>query len=121
MDSEIVRALETDSLIDITTVGKKTGKPHKLEIAFHNIDGVLYISGLPGRRDWYANLLAQPHFTFHLKQSTRADIPAQAIPITDEAARRRVLTNVVAKWGRQNELEAFVRSSPLVEVQLESQ
>lgn len=120
MNSEIERALETDSLIDITTVGKKTGKPHKIEIAFHNIDGVLYISGLPGRRDWYANLLAQPHFTFHLKQSTQADIPAQAIPITDEAARRRVLTNVVAKWGRQNELEAFVRSSPLVEVQLES-
>jgi hypothetical protein len=27
---------------------------------------------------------------------------------------------VVQKWGRQAELEAFVQSSPLVEVQLES-
>jgi deazaflavin-dependent oxidoreductase (nitroreductase family) len=120
MDSEIERALKTDGLIDITTIGKKTGKPHKIEIAFHNFDGVLYISGLPGRRDWYANLVAKPQFTFHLKQSRRADIPAKAIPITDEAARRRVLSKVVAKWGRQNDLEAFVRSSPLVEVQLES-
>jgi deazaflavin-dependent oxidoreductase (nitroreductase family) len=120
MDSEIERALKTDGLIDITTVGRNTGKPHTIEIAFHNLDGVLYISGMPGRRDWYANLVAKPQFTFHLKQSTQADIPAKAIPITDEAARRQVLSKVVAKWGKQDQLEAFVQSSPLVEVQLES-
>jgi len=120
MDSEIERALKTDGLIDITTVGRKTGKPHKIEIAFHNFDGVLYISGRPGRRDWYANLVANPRFTIHLKQSAQADLPARAIPITDEAARRRVLTRVVAKWGRQGQIEVFVQSSPLVEVQLES-
>jgi deazaflavin-dependent oxidoreductase (nitroreductase family) len=120
MDSEIERALKTDSMVDITTVGRKTGKPHKIEIAFHNFDGVFYITGSPGRRDWYANVVAKPQFTLHLKQSTQADIPAKAIPITDEAARRRVLSKVVAKWGKQDELEAFMQSSPLIEVQLES-
>ena len=120
MDSAIERALKTDGLIDITTVGRKTGKTSKKEIAFHNFDGVLYISGSPGRRDWYANLVTNPQFTFHLKQSTQADIPATAIPITDEAMRRQILTKVVAKWGKQNELEAFVQSSPLVKVELES-
>jgi len=119
MDLKIERALKTDGLIDITTVGRKTGKLHKIEIAFHNLDGTLYISGMPGRRDWYANLVANPQFTFHLKQTTHADIPAKAIPITGEAARRPVLSQVVAKWGKQNEIEAFVRDSPLVEVQLE--
>src|SRR6185436_15215266 len=109
MDSAIERALKTDGLIDITTVGRKTGKTSKKEIAFHNFDGVLYISGSPGRRDWYANLVTNPQFTFHLKQSTQADIPATAIPITDEAMRRQILTKVVAKWGKQNELEAFVQ------------
>jgi deazaflavin-dependent oxidoreductase (nitroreductase family) len=119
MDPAIERALKTDGLIDITTVGRKTGKPHKIEIAFHNFDGVLYITGSPGKRDWYANLLANPHFFFHLKQSTQADIPAKATPITDEAERRRVLSEVVVKWKRQAQLEAFMQSSPLVEVQLE--
>jgi deazaflavin-dependent oxidoreductase (nitroreductase family) len=118
MDSEIQRALKTDSLIDITTVGRKSGKPHKIEIAFHNLDGILYISGMPGKRDWYANLVAQPQFTVHLKQSTQADLPARAIAITDAAARRRVLSQVVAKWGKQTELEAFVARSPLVQVEL---
>ena len=120
MDAEIERALKTDGLIDMTTTGKKTGKPHTVEIAFHNFDGVIYISGLPGKRDWYANLVANPRFTFHLKQSTQASFPARAIPITDEAERRRVLAKVVQKWNAQDRLEAFVRSSPLVEVQLES-
>jgi deazaflavin-dependent oxidoreductase (nitroreductase family) len=101
-------------------MGKKTGKPHTVEIAFHNFDGLLYISGMPGKRDWYANLVANPHFTFHLKQSMQADISARAIPITDEAERRRILARVVQKWNRQAQLEAFVQSSHLVEVQLES-
>jgi deazaflavin-dependent oxidoreductase (nitroreductase family) len=120
MDTEIERALTMDSLIDMTTIGRKTGNPHKVEIAFHNFDGTLYISGMPGKRDWYANLEANPDFTFHLKQSTQADLPARAIPITDETERRRVLTRIVQKWNRQEQLEAFVQSSPLVEVQLES-
>jgi deazaflavin-dependent oxidoreductase (nitroreductase family) len=118
MDHQIEHALEADRLIDITTLGSKTGKPHKVEIVFHNFDGRLYITGRPGKRDWYANMVAHPQFTFHLKQSAQADIPAKAIPITDEAARRQVLAKVVEKWNRQNELEAFVQSSPLVEVQL---
>ncbi len=120
MDSTIEHALKTDSLIDITTTGRKTGEPSKIEIAFHDFAGALYISGLPGRRDWYANLVAHPQFVFHLKQSTQADIPATATPITDKATRRRVLTKVVAEWNKQDQLEAFVESSPLVEVQLES-
>jgi deazaflavin-dependent oxidoreductase (nitroreductase family) len=120
MDAEIERALTTDGLIDMTTIGRKTGNPHRIEIAFHNFDGVLYISGMPGKRDWYANLVANPHFRFHLKQSTQADIPARAIPVTDETERRRILARVVQKWNRQDQLEAFVQSSPLVEVQLES-
>lgn len=120
MDAEIERALRTDSLIDMTTTGKQSGQPRRIEIAFHAIDGTLYITGLPGKRDWYANLLANPHFVFHLKQSVQADLAATATPITDDAERRRILALVVQKWNRQDQLEAFVQSSPLVAVQLAS-
>lgn len=119
MDAQVENALKHDRLIDITTVGNKSGKAHKIEIAFHNLDGKLYITGLPGKRDWYANLVAHPQFTFHLKQSAHADIPATATPILDEATRRTVLSHVVVKWNRQNELDAFMKSSPLVQVKLQ--
>ena len=118
MDSQIEHALETDHLVDITTTGRKSGNPSRIEIAFHNFDDGLYITGTPGRRDWYANLVANPQFIFHLKQSAQADLPATATPITDEATRRQVLSKVVVKWNRQHELEAFVQSSPLVKVEL---
>jgi deazaflavin-dependent oxidoreductase (nitroreductase family) len=118
MDAQIEYALKTDTLIDMTTVGRKTGQQTRIEIAFHNLDDTLYITGFPGKRDWYANLLVNPQFIFHLKQSVQTDIPARATPITDEATRRQVLARVVAKWNRESELEAFVSSSPLVAVQL---
>jgi deazaflavin-dependent oxidoreductase (nitroreductase family) len=112
-------ALETDRLIDITTIGRKTGNSHRIEIAFHYYDEIPYISGMPGRRDWYANLVANPEFIFHLKQSVTADIPATAAPVLAEDARREVLAKVVRKWGRENDLESFIERSPLVQVQLE--
>ena len=116
MDDEIQKAIERDRLIDITTIGRKSGKPHRIEIQFHHIDPHIYISGLPGTRDWYANLMANPEFTFHLKQSIRADLPARAVPITEESARREILRPIVAKWGREDKLKVFVARSPLVEV-----
>ena len=73
-DEQIEQALERDLTIDITTVGRKTGAPRRKEIWFHNLAGRLFITGLPGRRDWYANLVANPNFTFHLKESVQADL-----------------------------------------------
>ena len=113
------RALERDRTIDITTTGRKTGLPRRTEIWFHNLDGSLYITGTPGPRDWYANLLADPKLTFHLKQGARADLPARAIHVRDPAERRCVLTEILRKLGRTGELEEHMRGRPLVEVQLE--
>src|ERR1700674_458792 len=106
--------------VDITTVGRKSGKPRRLEIVFHNIGGRIYISGMPSprRRSWLAHLDATPAFTFPLKGAVKADLPAQARIITDEAERRTVLTSVARNWKRKD-LETMVVQSPLIEVGLE--
>jgi deazaflavin-dependent oxidoreductase (nitroreductase family) len=118
MDEQVKRALERDRTIDITTKGRKTGQPRRTEIWFHNVEGQLYITGTPGRRDWYANLLAHPEFTFHLKQSVRADLPARAIPVLDQAQRRAILSRIHQKLSGYRDLEAWVAGSPLVAVEL---
>jgi deazaflavin-dependent oxidoreductase (nitroreductase family) len=120
MDGEIRRALERGHTIDITTTGRRSGRPRRIEIVFHNIGGRLYISGMPSprRRDWLANLEANPRFTFHLKDAVRADLPARARVIADEAERRAVLAHVARAWGR-DDLEVMVRQSPLIEVTLD--
>lgn len=116
MDDQIQQALEKDALIDITTTGRKSGRQRRIEISFHYFDGSVYISGMPGTRNWYANMVANPEFTFHLKQSAKADIPARALPIMNEPTRRKIMSKVVEKWGRQSQFEEFVERSPLVEV-----
>ena len=113
----IETALERGHTIDITTTGRQSGKPRRLEIVFHNIDGRLYISGIPSRnrRSWIANLDADPHLIFHLKGKVKADLPATARVIEDQAERREILPHIARNWGR-TDLEAMVQYSPLIEV-----
>jgi deazaflavin-dependent oxidoreductase (nitroreductase family) len=117
MDEGIRTALERERTIDITTTGRRTGLPRRIEIWFHNLDGQVYITGSPGRRDWYANLLAHPEFTFHLKGRVTADLPVRATPITDEPSRRAVFERILTRVGRPaTDLDAWMADSPLVAV-----
>ena len=118
VSEQVQRALAHDRTVDITTIGRRSGQPRRIEIWFHNLDGRIYISGLPGRRGWYANVFAHPDFVFHLKETAQADIPARAHPITDPAERRPVLSGLLAGIGRGDALEDWVDRSPLIEVEL---
>jgi deazaflavin-dependent oxidoreductase (nitroreductase family) len=122
MDTTIEQALKADRVVDITTLGRKTGVPRRIEIWFHNIDEKLYITGIPGPRSWYANVKANPDFTFHLKHSTQVDIPATATPILDEAQRQdiigKILKNIASDIDGENNLDTWVERSPLIEITL---
>ena len=121
MDEQIRQALARDRVIDVTTIGRKSGQPRRLETWFHNLDGRIYLTGTPGRRDWYANLVANPAFTFHLKESVTADLAARATPVVEPAERRTVLASILANLGRSGDLDAWVSGSPLVAVSFDEQ
>jgi deazaflavin-dependent oxidoreductase (nitroreductase family) len=115
----IRRVLRHGHTIDITTIGRRSGEPRRIEIVFHSFDGRLYISGMPSPRTraWLHNLRANPRLTFHLKQLVQADLPATAREITDPAERREVLAKVARVWRRDP--EQMERFSPLVEVTID--
>jgi deazaflavin-dependent oxidoreductase (nitroreductase family) len=117
-DERVVRALSRGHTIDITTIGRRSGAPRRIELVFHNIDGRVVLSGLPGRRSWYANLVADPRFTFHLKGAVKADLPATARAIVEPVERRAVMERVARNWGR-TDLDVMLARSPLVEVAFE--
>ncbi len=103
---EITPAAGTrDRIIDITTRGRRTGRPHRIEIFFYRARGATYLcSGAGGgATDWHANLLANPDFTFHLKNGIRADLPARATPVTDPAERQAVLAEIVADLNQPHD------------------
>jgi deazaflavin-dependent oxidoreductase (nitroreductase family) len=121
LDQSVRDALARDGVtqIDITTTGRKTGEPRRIEIVFHNIGGRLYISGMPGfPRSYIANLTADPNFTFHLKGAVHADLAATARIITDKDERREVLKSVAQNWKR-DDVDVMVEQSPLFEVTID--
>ena len=116
MEEQVREALYNGGVIDITTTGRKTGEARRIEVRLHNVDGELYLSGAPGPRSWYANMLASPWFTVHLKREVTADINALAEPIQEERERRRVFRTLLDQTGHLEQLEDRMTKSPLVRV-----
>jgi deazaflavin-dependent oxidoreductase (nitroreductase family) len=119
MESAVRRALQTDRVIDITTTGRATGEPRRIEMWFHNIHDRIFLTGTPGTRSWYANLVANPEFIFHLKESASADLAATARAVTAATERRAVLQPLLGRLGHLDNLEAWMARSPLIEVHFE--
>jgi deazaflavin-dependent oxidoreductase (nitroreductase family) len=120
-DDKVREALSRpQSVIDITTTGRKSGEPRRLEIVLHNIDGRLYISGAPSRRrrSWLANLDGNPNLTVHLKRGITADLPATAREITEPKERRQILEGIARHWGR-GDVDTMMKYSPLIEVTID--
>lgn len=120
LDRNVQDALSIDMVVDITTKGRRSGDPRRIEIWCHLMDGQLYLAASPGPRSWYANLYANPGVTLHIKDDVKADIPVRARPITAEDERRDVFTRLSAQSGfRQGQgldVESWVRGSKLVEL-----
>ena len=112
--------------VDITTTGAKTGRLRRIEIWFYRVDDEIYLSSQPASRGWYANLLANPEFTVHLKNGLHVDLAATAAPVLDEVERRRIFTDIVADLNQPlhrayltqpvEPVEEWVVGSPLMRV-----
>jgi hypothetical protein len=117
LSPEVQNALARDRLVDITTTGRRSGRARRIEIGLHNLDGRIYLTGLPGRRGWYANLVSDPAFTLHLKQSVRVDLHARARPIREPDHRRPLIERLAPRIRPDADLNDWLARSPLVEVE----
>ncbi|HEX6146674.1 MAG TPA: nitroreductase family deazaflavin-dependent oxidoreductase [Acidimicrobiia bacterium] len=121
VDSAVRTALNLGGIADITTTGRVSGRRHRIEIYFHQFDGELYLTGRPGwKRDWMANIEANPEFILHLKRGINADIPVRGTPEADPEIRRRILFRALTEsWGSDPErvrgaLDRWVESAPFI-------
>ena len=119
----IESALAKGGTVDITTTGRHSGRPHRIEIYLHNLDGVLYLTGRPGRpRDWVANISAHPAMTVHLKRGVQADVPATGTVIWDPLVKGPIIMQArIQSWNVEptvadGDIDAWARGAPLVRV-----
>ena len=122
MGHDLGDRLRAGGICDITTIGARSGDPHRIEIYFHHLDGEFFITGRPTdrTRDWLANMRAHPEFTLHLKDGLEADLAARAEEITDPGERADALIRIRTRsWDvdhrRARETNAdWVARAPLV-------
>lgn len=134
METNIQRALAItpasgarERTIDITTTGARTGGARRIEVWFYRVDGRIYLTTAPARRDWYANIVANPEFTFHLKNGIRADLPAIGTAVLDREHRAEVFSAIIddlnQPWNPAGipqpvePLAEWMQGSPLIEVE----
>ena len=94
----------------LTTIGRRTGAPHRIEIWFAIGQGVLYLlSGGRDRSDWVRNLQSNPNVTLELGTGSLAGIAQILQPDTPDDRRAREL--LVNKYRKGNDLESWGRTS----------
>lgn len=121
MEREVKDAMDRGGIADITTIGRKTGKPRRVEIYFHQFDGHYYLTGRHGhKRDWEANIIANPEFTLHLKRGVEADVPVTGVSEPDPEERARILRRaLIESWDSppdrvEKALHKWVDGSPFI-------
>jgi deazaflavin-dependent oxidoreductase (nitroreductase family) len=117
VDNRIEEALGRSRTVDITTTGARSGEPQRIEIWTWISNSTVYLTGSPGRRDWYANLKANPELVVHVKSGAPVDLPARARPIEDHDERRQVFERLLT--STRYDLETWIARSPLAELEFQ--
>jgi deazaflavin-dependent oxidoreductase (nitroreductase family) len=98
-DPAIIEIAGREKEIELTTFGRKTGKPSRRIMWITALDGRIYVrSGLGLGRDWPQNLLANGRAVLHLAGQ---DIPVRARHVTDPAEARAMHAPVKAKYNAE--------------------
>jgi deazaflavin-dependent oxidoreductase (nitroreductase family) len=106
----------------LTTTGRRTGRPHTIEIWFAVDDGHLYLLAGGGESaDWVRNLRAEPRVGLRLGEQ---EGPARARVVdADEQDRqqaaRRMLAGKYQQWRPGEPLSGWAQTALLVELEPE--
>ncbi len=80
----------------LTTTGRRTGRPHTIEIWFAVRNGTVYVlSGSGGRSDWAKNLRIDPSVSFRISDVEHTGTAREVTDAAEDALARAV---VVAKY-----------------------
>jgi len=100
----------------LTTTGRASGTPHRIEIWFVAHDDGAYLLSNSVEADWYRNLKAEPNVSLEIS-GERRDTTARPVDPSD-AADAVVRRAMVAKYqtGYENDLQEWGETASLVRV-----
>jgi deazaflavin-dependent oxidoreductase (nitroreductase family) len=93
--------MPADDYCYLTTTGRRTGRPHRIEIWYERDGDTLYLlSGGGERSDWVRNLLADPTVTLELDGVEHA---ASARVVEDDVVVEHAKTLLFDKYSPRSE------------------
>jgi deazaflavin-dependent oxidoreductase (nitroreductase family) len=115
--ADTIATLASTRTIELTTIGRRSGERRSIEIWWFHIKGRFIITGTPGRRDWYANVLSDPRVLISTSIGT---FSATAVVIEEADFRQAVFADPSVNWySSQAELHRLIETAPMVEIRLD--
>ena len=109
---KLLTQLSREEYCYVTTTGRVTGKPHKIEIWFGLNGRTLYLlSGGMDKSDWVKNMKKNPSVSVRIAKHT---FPATARIVTDgkeETMARHLLARKYQGWKEGKKLSEWARSA----------
>ncbi len=98
----VFEGLQNTKVLHLTTTGRKTRQPRRIEIWFAYQDGKVYMmSGIGMNSNWVKNILNNSRVSLEIKGSTFEGTARVVDPATDKATWDKVAKLYVKKYGWQ--------------------
>jgi deazaflavin-dependent oxidoreductase (nitroreductase family) len=112
-----LKDLAGESFCYLTTIGRRTGRPHEIEIWFGLDENHLYmLSGGGYRSDWVRNLRVNPDVRIRIAGNTMTGRAGVASEPLDAA--RKMLAAKYQGWHAGTPLSGWARSALLIIVEI---
>src|SRR3954447_26274358 len=116
-DQQFINALEESKEVDLTVVGRRSGKESTRPVWFVRAEGTVQLVPVTGTdSDWYRNIEAAP--TVRLGVGGR-DVEATAIPVNDAGRVSSIVDAFKAKYGAETFERLYPKPDAAVEVPLD--
>jgi deazaflavin-dependent oxidoreductase (nitroreductase family) len=112
-----IDAIAATEFCYLTTRGRRTGEPHRIEIWFVAHDDGAYLLSDSDRADWYRNLVADPTVTLEIGGQVRT---TSAAPVgDDDPSNDAVRPAMAAKYQASDadDLDRWSRTAWLVRIE----
>lgn len=113
------RDWEIEDFCYLTTTGRRTGRPHTIEIWFGASDaGIFMLSGGGRRADWVRNLQADPSVNVRVGNRTYSGTARLVRDADEDALARRLLAAKYQGWREGKPLSRWASTALAVAVDL---
>ncbi len=110
-----------ESFCYVTTTGRRTGRPHEIEIWFGWSRGatIYLLAGGRGRSDWVRNIWAHPEVMVRIGQATFPATGREVGDPAEEALARRLLAAKYQGWQQGEALSGWAETALPIALELD--